>query len=352
MTRPAAADATLAPVWTHRVVTTDLDRLARGQSGWQLRYEQLSPGPYLGELELVQLPGLRLVAERHNRALRQRGQIGADVFGFALAAEGAPAPDQVDEGGTIDTADDVHFAGQRVSRNAVLMGRGDDIDICTPPGFAFIAIVVDRALLEPLWAQLYGKALPRWLDGQVAAPAAAVPADAVRARHRATLDTLAAQPQLLHDVAVVARLRDTLLQDWLSAIPERVDPGDVATLAARRRLVDRACAAVLARPDQPPALAELCRQVGVSPRKLGYCFDAVLGTSPARYLRAARLNAARAALRRSDAAAQGVQDVAAQLGFWHFGQFAKDYRQQFGELPSATLKAARAGASPEPQPPA
>ncbi len=26
------------------------------------------------------------------------------------------------------------------------------------------------------------------------------------------------------------------------------------------------------------------------------------------------------------------------FGFWHMGQFAKDYRHYFGELPSVTLK--------------
>jgi AraC family ethanolamine operon transcriptional activator len=37
----------------------------------------------------------------------------------------------------------------------------------------------------------------------------------------------------------------------------------------------------------------------------------------------------------------GVQDVAARWGFWHLGQFSLDYKRQFGELPSATLRAAR-----------
>jgi AraC family ethanolamine operon transcriptional activator len=31
-----------------------------------------------------------------------------------------------------------------------------------------------------------------------------------------------------------------------------------------------------------------------------------------------------------------VGDVAARWGFWHLSRFAADYRQHFGELPSAT----------------
>lgn len=33
-----------------------------------------------------------------------------------------------------------------------------------------------------------------------------------------------------------------------------------------------------------------------------------------------------------------VTDIANDWGFWHMGQFAADYRELFGELPSQTLK--------------
>ena len=50
-----------------------------------------------------------------------------------------------------------------------------------------------------------------------------------------------------------------------------------------------------------------------------------------------RLNGVRRELRQGRAA---VQDVAARWGFWHMGQFSRDYKQQFGELPSVTLRRA------------
>jgi len=33
-----------------------------------------------------------------------------------------------------------------------------------------------------------------------------------------------------------------------------------------------------------------------------------------------------------------VTDVANSWGFWHMGQFAADFRRQFGELPSETVR--------------
>jgi AraC family ethanolamine operon transcriptional activator len=68
-------------------------------------------------------------------------------------------------------------------------------------------------------------------------------------------------------------------------------------------------------------------------------FRRLLGVSPARYLRMRRLHQARDALR---ATASGtVTQIAVAVGFSDLGRFARDYRDLFGELPSATLKRAR-----------
>jgi AraC family transcriptional regulator, ethanolamine operon transcriptional activator len=50
-----------------------------------------------------------------------------------------------------------------------------------------------------------------------------------------------------------------------------------------------------------------------------------------------RLNEARRALKAAHGTAVTVAEVAMGNGFFHFARFAKDYFQQFGELPSATL---------------
>ena len=65
-----------------------------------------------------------------------------------------------------------------------------------------------------------------------------------------------------------------------------------------------------------------------------------LGTNPASYLRAVRLDRVRKDLLH----AGSVTDAATRWGFWHFGHFSNDYREQFGELPSETLRRLRSGA--------
>lgn len=318
-----------AAPWQWCVHTSDVDAQARAQPQWRQQYEQISPGRFSGLVHHVQLPGVRLVREDSHCALRQRGDLGQQAYGFALPlAQSGPAI----------------FNGQRVEGDAVMVGRGDELDLVTPTHFSLIAAVVDAALLVPLWERLYQKPPSAWLDAQLVLPARPAAAAVLRQMHLAALRELASADAPWHDAAALAQLRDALLMEWIEALPERVDTSQLPTVAARKRLVDRACERMLAGADEPLSMLSVCREVGASRRKLNYCFQDVLGTSPVKYLRAVRLNGVRREL--CAGRAGNVQEAAARWGFWHLGQFARDYKRQFAELPSATLMSARGTGTP------
>ena len=84
---------------------------------------------------------------------------------------------------------------------------------------------------------------------------------------------------------------------------------------------------------------ELLAKVGcVSVRTLHAAFAEQLGESPMAYVRRIRLSRVRAELLRSDPLAVRVTDVAVRWGFFHQSRFAQQYRDEFNELPSATLR--------------
>jgi AraC family ethanolamine operon transcriptional activator len=147
-TAPDTAEDADAPGWARSVLTFDIDAHAAAQGEWALQYEQLSSGSFRGELSMVQLGGLRLFGEKTNLSLRQRGRLGDDVYGFAMSAEG---------GG------EVYFDGRKVHPDAILCGRGNQIDFVTPPHHQLIAVAVDRSLLNPLWERMYQKPMAHWL---------------------------------------------------------------------------------------------------------------------------------------------------------------------------------------------
>lgn len=82
-----------------------------------------------------------------------------------------------------------------------------------------------------------------------------------------------------------------------------------------------------------PATAEIAAHAGVSTRALFDGFRRFRQTTPAAYVREARLAAARDDLRRGRGS---VRDVAARWGFAHAGHFAAQYRRRYGEVPTHT----------------
>ncbi|SFQ32873.1 AraC family transcriptional regulator [Variovorax sp. 770b2] len=83
------------------------------------------------------------------------------------------------------------------------------------------------------------------------------------------------------------------------------------------------------------ATAEIAAHAGVSTRALFDGFRRFRQTTPAAYVREARLAAARADL---EGGRGNVREVAARWGFTHSGHFAVQYRRQYGEAPTHTLR--------------
>jgi AraC-like DNA-binding protein len=93
------------------------------------------------------------------------------------------------------------------------------------------------------------------------------------------------------------------------------------------------------RPDEVVSLDALAAVAGVRPRTLEAHFRLYLGTPPLGWVRRMRLQRARQQLLGASDEAS-VTQVALANGFGQLGRFAAQYRRQFGELPSETLKAA------------
>ncbi|MBD9394134.1 helix-turn-helix domain-containing protein [Acidovorax sp. ACV01] len=321
-------DERLSPAaWHCCADTADVEEHAGSLPEWALQYEQLSEGAFHGRVEQIHLPGAYMVKETMNRSVRQRGEIGRDMYGFALV---------------LQSGSEAICNGQRLDSNALLVGRGDDLDLCNTTASQIGALSVDCDYVNDVSLRIFDRPLASWLSQQVVVGVGNCVADGLRTRLNGALRD--AESSLRHgnsDESVLERIRDDMLLAFLDALPWETDTSHLKSIASRRRVVNRAREMMLDRPDSPPSLLEVCRHVGASHRKLNYCFQEVLGMSPARYLRVLRLNGVRRQLRSELDLRLGVQDVAALWGFWHLGQFSADYKRQFAELPSHTLKSSR-----------
>lgn len=140
---------------------------------------------------------------------------------------------------------------------------------------------------------------------------------------------------------VAARFADTILACLLNGQPHNysealVRPGRAAD-PRHLRVTAEYLEANAARPIR---MTDLARVAGVSVRALQQGFLKHRGCSPMEFLRARRLELARARLLASGGRVS-VATVARECGFLHLGRFSSRYRARFGERPSDTRAKAR-----------
>ena len=306
---------------------TDVDEHCAALGRWRLSYDQISAGAFTGSFTQLSLPRVEVFREVTSQQVRQYGQLGADSFGIGLPWHG--------DG-------EVNCNGASVAGTQVIACIDAEVDMCTPKAFEFRGVVTSASLIEELAAN-FEIELPRAVWHQLRAMEMdEAPVARLRAHLVAIQETITSAPERFDDPAARQALEDALARrdhgHAADRAPFRSRPqrrGAQAHCGSRRALMHGSG-------DRSLSLLEVCKAVGASPRKLGYCFQEVLGTSPMHYWRAMRLNRVRRDLKRG--AEASVYDVAVQHGFWHFSQFSLDYKRHFSELPSETLRRARLAA--------
>jgi AraC-like DNA-binding protein len=89
--------------------------------------------------------------------------------------------------------------------------------------------------------------------------------------------------------------------------------------------------------NAPISLVEVAAAAGVPGRTLFHHFHRFLGVTPMHYVRRARLQRVHDRLCRAGSETS-VTEAAVSCGFTHLGRFSAEYRKQFGESPSETLR--------------
>ncbi|MBO4120450.1 AraC family transcriptional regulator [Cupriavidus gilardii] len=140
------------------------------------------------------------------------------------------------------------------------------------------------------------------------------------------------------DASIEHMVVSTLLFDQFSGdgatLPRRFQP----TLPA---YVRRAIQYLRRNLDRPITMRELADHCGVSERSLQVGFRRSKNATPMEYLRLLRLQGARDSLLRAPPQPGAVTAIALRHGFSHLSMFSREYRREFGELPSETLRRAQ-----------
>lgn len=306
-------------------VSHDADEHAHNLSQWEQLYDQLTPGRFNGELTEVWLDGAQLFREYTSHRVRQSCVVWPDSFWFGLpCAAGAGSK----------------LGARFIGDDMVALRPGArDFELLTPDDFHILGVVVNTDLLIQHALEVEHVDPRAVLQQRELLRIGSVAKQRFAGFVERSLQVMA-QPQTLQSSPAARRaLQQALLEHLLQLLTTAgVEPKPATMQIHRQRLVSQVRDHVLAHPEEMLTVPDLCRQFHVSRRTLQNCFFAVMGLSPAAYLRNLRLNAVRRELKNPTSVWRCVQDVAAAWGFWHLSQFAQDYRTLFGEKPSESLR--------------
>lgn len=298
----------------------DADEHARNLTNWQQQYDQVSGGGFYGNIVELPLNDVQVFREHTSHALRQTCNVWPDSIWLGLPENGHKVS---------------RINGLEIKDEHVMCRPGDtEFELITPEDFNIFGVVITQSALMKV-ADIQGVPL-NWQDltqqGRLAVPRKTL------YHIRYILDRML---NTEHNLTPDKVLTEMVMMSILEVLKQESHHIPVAPSFKRRKaVVDKVKHYVDAHPDAPVTITDLCEHASVSRRTLQYSFTSVLGISPLQYIRASRLNGVRRALcqnnRQPEAQRESVADIASQWGFWHLSQFAKDYKQLFGELPSKT----------------
>lgn len=296
-------------------------------AGWAAEYDQLSRGAFDGRLVHTRSGSAEVYRGLWTKGLRQVGcqPTGSIVLGVTLDQRG----------------DATRLFGEPISRGDVVVVRGQEgFEIYSSPlwDLAILVLPEDEVLNEirVLTQRDAGRFLKRRGFARLRPPQIA--------RLERACKTYFSAVEASQDRADGGFPVDFMCGELVSLAVRLVaeaefEPMPKVCHQRRLEIVRRAREYTDASENEAIRIPDLCRHLGVSERTLRYAFTDVTGASPAAYLRAQRLNRVRRQLRVAEPSETLVKTIAYEHGFYHLGQFSRDYRELFGERPSETLGA-------------
>ncbi len=140
----------------------------------------------------------------------------------------------------------------------------------------------------------------------------------------------------LNDPISSEKLRIQKIQQLIFILLKYIENSDYQTHLSsqktKRIALKKAIEIIHTHYDDSFSIPKLCSMVHVSERTLFDAFKEKYKVAPSAYIKAYRLNEVKKEIYSSED--MGISEIASKYHFWHLSQFSKDFKKQFGMLPS------------------
>jgi AraC family transcriptional regulator, ethanolamine operon transcriptional activator len=303
----------------------DLEELTVAARLWDIELSQLDTGRFEGEI-LQAAAGRVLLSEgRFGRVLKQQGTAPKSMRTLVI-----PATQEVR----------FKWRGLDVEPDDLLVFPQDaELHAISQPDFHVFTVSLPESLLYKAAKMADATRFPEMLcHDRVRCPSPLMAR--LREHLRGVSQAAKEDAQLLSHSAVLHELQSEIPLLLVKAMTAADASTEILPVGKRERAIKRAEQYITQFQNQPLTVSDVCQATNVSERTLQYAFLEQIGVTPRAYLKAVRLNGVRRDLKHANPHAARINEIAGHWGFWHMGQFAADYRRQFGELPSQTLSTA------------
>ncbi|WP_064503343.1 helix-turn-helix domain-containing protein [Cobetia amphilecti] len=293
----------------------DVNEQAHNITEWSQHYDQYGHGAFYGRIDELHLPGMQVFKEYTSQALDQQCHVWPDSLWIGIPSEHQPC----------------RINGYALEKGDIMcQPGGQDFALTTPDSFAIHSLVLRRDWL----LEIVGESAIALLEGDPQHSMRLGMPQGTRQAVTFLMDRLIKRQETGFEVQVH---QDILSLAVAAILEERTPLTDCyPSYQHRRQVVERVREHVNSTEPAPICIESLCRIAHVSQRTLRNSFTSILGISPMQFIRLNRLNQVRRRLCDSQSTST-VGQVASDWGFYHLGQFARDYRRLFGESPSSTL---------------
>jgi AraC family ethanolamine operon transcriptional activator len=300
----------------------DVDQFVEKLRGYHLSLLQIDKGRFVAEAVQTDLAGVILSAAQYGRALVHSGEPPSGKMTLVVGTSRVPAL----------------WQGREFGPHELTGTSGVEIDLVTQAGYGVATASFPLELVKAT-AESLGFSLPTTSRStSLITSLEHDKANMVRAIFGAVFNEALARPYSEQAATWAFSKQEDLLSSLLSGVRDSASKTKLASNSERARVLKAALAAIDDRPSEALTVGNLCRIARASERTLHHAFTERFGLSPALYVKARRLNGAREDLCGEHEPAMKIADIANKWGFWHLGQFAKDYRDWFWERPSDTYE--------------
>ena len=298
----------------------DLFHFNKLAKSWKLNFQQLRPGKLSANLSQYIINDLQLGYVQFNASIKQEGVSPPGVWTFAFINDVQ-----------------VYWRNYKVPPNSIIIyGPESEVNAVSEPDFKVITFSISDSYLLEVAKEEQMVGLFESLKHMELVKISGLVSDELK---NSILEKIKKGLKGFNAVDI-ENFKKSFTKSLLHALLKSSISKEKVSGKKRLLQLKEAEKFILKNLRDPISVVDIARHLQVSERTLLYAFKNRFSMGTKAYINTLRLNHVHHALY-MQLGKKPVASIARESGFWHMGQFFKDYKRFFGVLPSKTLNSAR-----------